>query len=54
MSEKKKITKEEIENSIEEMLTGLANMRVDAMSLPLTHYDYQSLLILLLSILRAD
>lgn len=42
-----KVCKEEIIKAIDEMLSKLEQMPPHAMLLPLTQYDYQSLLLLL-------
>jgi hypothetical protein len=49
---KAKITREELMETVEEMIKRSNDMPRDAMIMPLNHYDLHSLLLLLLSILR--
>ena len=49
-----KPTKKEILNVLEEMIKTIDNLPPGAMQVPITHYDYQWMLLLLSSILKAD
>lgn len=49
-----KLTKQEILDMVEEMIKNVDNLPRYAMSAPITHIDYHSLLLLLSAILRLD
>lgn len=49
-----KPTKKELLDMLDEMIKTYENLPPQAMSLPISHYDYCSVLMLLSSILRAD
>ena len=49
-----KLSKEELISFLDEMVANIESLPQHAMSVPITHYDFVSLLMLLSSILRAD
>lgn len=49
-----KPTKKELIDMLDEMCKNIENLPPQAMTLPINHYDYCSLLMLLSSILRSD
>ncbi len=49
-----KLNKKELINMLEEMIKNVENLPVYAMTTPITHYDYCSLMILLLAVFKAD
>ncbi len=49
-----KPTKKELIDMLDEMVKNIERLPENAMSTPITHYDFVSLLLLLSSILRAD
>jgi len=51
--EKKKLSRQELEEAIEDMLTEMEKMTDYQLSINLNHYDYRNLLYLFLSVLRA-
>jgi hypothetical protein len=54
MEEKTKIDKKEVYNMLVEMEKAYDNLPPGAMVAPLTHYDFHSLLLLLIALLRED
>jgi hypothetical protein len=53
-NETPKPTKKELLDMLDEMIKNVEKLPVSAMMVPITHYDYCSLMILLSAILRSE
>jgi hypothetical protein len=54
MEEEKKISKDEVYEMLVQLEKAYDNLPPGAMVAPLTHYDFHSLLLILLALLRED